>query len=112
QANHFVDSDDVCRASGYNRAEQHIIGIDKMVGLFINTIPFRVQAKAGQTFSELLQAVHKRTLQSQPYEHVPLYDIQAQSVLKQELIDHLLVIENYPLVEALQKKALSQQIGF
>lgn len=89
-----------------------IVGIDKMVGLFINTIPFRVQAKAGQTFSELLQAVHKRTLQSQPYEHVPLYDIQTQSVLKQELIDHLLVIENYPLVEALQKKALSQQIGF
>ncbi len=89
-----------------------IVGIDKMVGLFINTIPFRVQAKAGQTFSELLQAVHKRTLQSQPYEHVPLYDIQTQSVLKQELIDHLLVIENYPLVEALQKKALNQQIGF
>ncbi|QHZ56608.1 tyrocidine non-ribosomal peptide synthetase TycB [Brevibacillus sp. NSP2.1] len=103
---------DVLFGSVVSGRPTEIVGIDKMVGLFINTIPFRVQAQAGQTFSELLHEVHKKTLQSRPYEHVPLYDIQNRSDLKQELIDHLLVIENYPLVEALQQKAQAQQIGF
>lgn len=105
-------ADDVLFGSVVSGRPTEIVGIDKMVGLFINTIPFRVQAQADQTFSGLLQDVHKKTLQSRPYEHVPLYDIQNLTDLKQELIDHLMVIENYPLVEALQQKAQTQPIGF
>ncbi|MFS0553782.1 amino acid adenylation domain-containing protein [Brevibacillus sp. 179-C9.3 HS] len=108
----YNSSDDVLFGSVVSGRPTEIVGIDKMVGLFINTIPFRIQSKKGQTFSDLLLDVHQRTLQTQPYEHVPLYDIQNDSILKQDLIDHLMVIENYPLVEALQKKARDQQVGF
>ncbi|MED1944045.1 MULTISPECIES: tyrocidine non-ribosomal peptide synthetase TycB [Brevibacillus] len=108
----YNGTNDVLFGSVVSGRPTEIVGIDKMVGLFINTIPFRIQAKNDQTFVDLIKDVHQRTLQSQPYEHVPLYDIQNNSVLKQDLIDHLMVIENYPLVEALQKKAATQQVGF
>ncbi|MGG4442605.1 tyrocidine non-ribosomal peptide synthetase TycB [Brevibacillus fortis] len=108
----YNSSNDVLFGSVVSGRPTEIVGIDKMVGLFINTIPFRIQAKNDQTFADLIEDVHQRSLKSQSYEHVPLYDIQNDSVLKQDLIDHLMVIENYPLMEALQKKTATQQVGF
>ncbi|MEJ8545006.1 amino acid adenylation domain-containing protein [Brevibacillus borstelensis] len=89
-----------------------IIGIEKMVGLFINTVPCRIKSNKEQTFAQLVQETHQRTLHSQPYEHLPLYDIQNETELKQDLFDHIMVVENYPLLEGLQKNIRMQQVGF
>ncbi|WP_431523339.1 condensation domain-containing protein [Paenibacillus amylolyticus] len=49
----------------------------------------------------LLQQVQDAALVSEAHSHYPLYEIQGLSPLKQELIDHILVFENYPIAEVM-----------
>ncbi|MCP5047949.1 MAG: amino acid adenylation domain-containing protein, partial [bacterium] len=70
-------------------------------GLFINTIPVRIRFEARTPIGELLQTVHEDAVNSETYHHYPLADIQAESLLKQNLLDHLFVFENFPIAEKL-----------
>ncbi|MBB3113015.1 amino acid adenylation domain-containing protein/non-ribosomal peptide synthase protein (TIGR01720 family) [Paenibacillus phyllosphaerae] len=72
-------------------------GIERMIGLFINTVPVRVRTEAGQTFGQLIGQLQKEAGESTAYHHFPLYEVQAQSELKRELLNHLFVFENYPV---------------
>ncbi|MGN7765836.1 non-ribosomal peptide synthetase, partial [Paenibacillus sp. 22594] len=78
-----------------------IPGIEKMVGLFINTIPVRMSGSS-QTFVELVQSIQDEATLSDQYSSYPLYEIQNHSVLKQDLINHIVVFENYPIDERLK----------
>ncbi|MFA6539322.1 MAG: amino acid adenylation domain-containing protein [Negativicutes bacterium] len=73
-----------------------IDGIERMVGLTINTIPVRVQATEKQTFSELMANIQYSMLVSNSYSWLSLADIQAQSYLKNALISHLVAFQNMP----------------
>lgn len=68
-----------------------------MIGLFINTIPVRIQCEDGTTFAELMKQAQERAVASQKYETYPLYDIQARTTQRQNLITHLMIFENYPV---------------
>lgn len=72
------------------------IGIERLVGLFINTLPVRVRFERGQTFADLLRNVQRQAVAAIPHDHAALTEIQARSALPSGLIDHLVVIENYP----------------
>ncbi|WP_028595413.1 condensation domain-containing protein, partial [Paenibacillus assamensis] len=85
-----------------------IAGIENMVGLFINTIPVRIKAE-GDHFAELVRRVQESTLEAEAYSFVPLYDIQNQTELRQNLIDHVLVFENFPVQQELEGS--SEEIG-
>ncbi|WP_187386550.1 non-ribosomal peptide synthetase [Paenibacillus ihumii] len=89
--------DDIVFGSVVSGRPSHIEGVEEMVGLFINTVPVRVQASPNQAFSDLLKQVWKQFVASENYHYVSLADIQAASELKQELLDHLLVFQNYPI---------------
>ncbi|WP_143192217.1 condensation domain-containing protein, partial [Paenibacillus helianthi] len=105
----------------YNRANEVVFGavvsgrpavipgIEKMVGLFINTIPVRISSSPAQPFTEVLQAVQDAAIVSDTYSSYPLYEIQNQSTLKQDLINHIMVFENYPMDDRL--KDMSQTAG-
>jgi iturin family lipopeptide synthetase B len=80
-----------------------IKGLETMVGLFLNTIPVRVTAEPDLTCKEMIQNVQQSALESEPHHHYPLSQIQAQHPLKQALIDHLLVFENYPTSDRLDQ---------
>ncbi len=67
-----------------------------MIGLFINTIPVRFRCEAGTTFAGLKRGAGKGVA-SQQFETHPLYDIQARTTQKQDLITHLMIFENYPV---------------
>lgn len=71
-----------------------------MIGLFINTVPVRISG-ADIPFQKLIKNVQKDALKGQAYSYHPLYDIQANSQVKQGLIDHILVFENYPVEQEL-----------
>lgn len=77
-----------------------INGIEKMVGLFINTIPVRVKYETNESFKEVLLRVKAHAISGEPYHYHPLSAIQSMSQLKTSLINHILVFENYPLAEA------------
>ncbi|MDZ5669805.1 non-ribosomal peptide synthetase [Bacillus stercoris] len=76
--------------------------VENMVGLFINTIPIRAQSDS-LSFSDLVRGMQKDMNEAEAYSYFPLYDIQAQSALKQELIDHIIVFENTPTQQEIEK---------
>ena len=74
-----------------------IPGIEKMLGLFINIVPVRVNKKKEANFVDLLESLQEDSLMAEKYSYYPLVEIQEVSSLKRELIDHILVFENYPI---------------
>ncbi|MCP5049409.1 MAG: AMP-binding protein, partial [bacterium] len=77
-------------------------GIDSMMGLFINTVPVRIRFEDNPRFNRLLRRVREEAVAGEMHHHYPLADIQAQSMLKQNLLDHILVFENYPVAKQIQ----------
>ncbi|HLP58795.1 MAG TPA: amino acid adenylation domain-containing protein, partial [Candidatus Deferrimicrobium sp.] len=77
-------------------------GVESMIGLFINTIPVRIRFAENMKFYRLLQQVQQEALAGEPYHYHPLAEIQSRAVLRQNLIDHILVYENYPIVEQIE----------
>ncbi len=72
-----------------------IEGVESMLGLFINTIPVRIQYNSHTCFDELVRQVHQQAIQSQSFAYGSLADIQEASVLKRNLINHLYGFQNY-----------------
>jgi hypothetical protein len=72
-----------------------IEGIEGMLGLFINTIPVRIKTGTSISFIELIQEVQRQAILSAPHHYVQLADVQNESLLGRELIDHIMVFENY-----------------
>lgn len=81
-------------------------GIEDIVGLFINTLPLRVQTGPGETVEALLSKVDKALLRREEHETAALVDINTYSELtgQEELFDSILVIENYPLDRQLMQQ--------
>ncbi|MCP4215401.1 MAG: amino acid adenylation domain-containing protein [bacterium] len=77
--------------------------VESMIGLFINTIPVRVRYDKDATFHRLLREVGKNAIEAGPHHYYPLAGIQSETRLKQGLLDHLLVFENFPDVEQLEE---------
>jgi amino acid adenylation domain-containing protein len=80
-----------------------IPGVESMVGLFIHTIPVRIKFDHTLRFRGLLQQVQQNTIASEPHHYYSLADIQSLSSLKQHLLDHIFVFENYPIAEQLDE---------
>jgi len=84
-------------------------GIEQQVGLFINTLPVVATPRPDMTVSQWLQAVQTRNLALRDYEYTPLYEVQRWAGLGGDaLFDNILVFENYPVSEALEKGAPAQ----
>lgn len=71
-------------------------GIERMVGLFINTIPFRVNFRNSVSFLQLLRKTHRQFIDNEEHHYYPLSEIQSLSALRNNLFDHILVYESYP----------------
>ncbi|WP_125516084.1 non-ribosomal peptide synthetase [Streptomyces sp. WAC 01529] len=77
-----------------------IPGVESMVGLFINTLPVRVQIDHGASWSELMTAVQQQQAALLDHHHLPLSAVQEPTRVGGELFDTLVVFENYPLDSA------------
>src|SRR5262249_600991 len=73
-----------------------IVGIESMIGLFINTLPLRVKLSPGQPLLDLLKQVQDSQSRLMAYQHLGLSEIQQLAGLG-ELFDTLVVFENYPV---------------
>jgi amino acid adenylation domain-containing protein/thioester reductase-like protein len=76
-----------------------LTGSEDMIGLFINTLPIRVNLTEGITFSELLAQVQTFATALREYEYSFLSDVKACSSIakSQNLFDSIVVFENYPI---------------
>lgn len=73
-----------------------ITNVGSILGLFINTIPLKVDLTEGGTVKEFLQGVQKSSNSTLGHEYIPLADIQNQSGLGSQLFDHIFIYENFP----------------
>ncbi|UHA73609.1 non-ribosomal peptide synthetase [Paenibacillus sp. 481] len=89
-----------------------IPGVESMIGLFINTIPVRIRSKAEETFAEVMVRTQQQAIASSSFDKYPLYEIQALTDHKQELFDHLMVFENFPVGEQIEQLSDADQAGF
>lgn len=94
----------------YNNSQEAIFGsvisgrspeipdVEKIVGIFINTIPVRIRTSDKQTFKELMIQVQEASVSSEKYNYLTLADIQAVTGSNNALIHHIVAFENFPVV--------------
>ncbi|WP_184261227.1 non-ribosomal peptide synthetase, partial [Granulicella mallensis] len=73
-----------------------ISGFESMVGLFVNTLPLRLQLQGEDSILEMLTRLQEQQSYVMPHQHVSLVDLQRLAGIG-ELFDTLFVFENYPL---------------
>ncbi|MCC9024179.1 non-ribosomal peptide synthetase [Bacillus nakamurai] len=98
----YNGSQDVVFGTVVSGRPAEIPGIETMVGLFINTIPVRIYTQPEKTVEQALKTNQERALASQAYDTFPLYEIQAQTEQKQQLVSHIMVFENYPVEKQME----------
>jgi len=93
----YNNTQDVVFGSVVSGRPSELKGIQEMIGIFINTVPQRIRYTDLTTFSELLQSTQQSFIEGEPHHHLNLAEIQHESELGTNLIDHLVVFENYPI---------------
>ena len=87
---------DVCFGITITHRPVVLTGVD-IVGIFINSLPMRVDVTPGQSISSWLQHVQRTQVAARAHEHYPLPLIQQDTDLPsgQPLFESLLIFENF-----------------
>ncbi|MEH7694752.1 non-ribosomal peptide synthetase [Bacillus altitudinis] len=104
----YQRSNDVLFGTVVSGRPADLAGVDRMVGLFINVIPRRIQLTDQMTFRSLLSETQQQSLSAEPHQYIPIYEIQAKAG-QQQLIDHIVVFENVPAAKKDEQESL---LGF
>ena len=104
----YKGTTDVAFGSVVSGRSPDVPGVESIVGLFFNTLPTRLHIVANTSLIAWLRSVQEQLLEMRQFEYSPLMQVQNWSELPrdQQLFDHLLVFQNYPMDESLQ-----QQLG-
>ena len=105
----YNNSQDVVFGSVVSGRPAELPDIENMIGLFINTIPVRVQYRKEDTPMELLKALQDQSISSMSHHYSNLSEVQSQSELGMSLINHIVVFENYPIQEAIKESTKKQK---
>ncbi|MEC4813807.1 MAG: amino acid adenylation domain-containing protein, partial [Scytonema sp. PMC 1069.18] len=76
-----------------------LVGVESMVGLFINTLPIRVQVSENVELLPWLKSLQTQQVESEQYSYTALVDIHKWSEIPQgiPLFESLIVFDNYPV---------------
>jgi amino acid adenylation domain-containing protein/non-ribosomal peptide synthase protein (TIGR01720 family) len=79
-----------------------LLGVEEIVGLFINTLPMRVAISSDHEIVPWLQALQAQQQAIDQYSYTPLIEIQGWSEVPrgENLFDSIVVFENYPIGSA------------
>ncbi len=108
----YNNTDDVVFGSVVSGRPSQVKGIEDMVGLFINTIPLRIKCEPNTQFKDLILKLQKESFASRKYDYIPLAQIQTTSQVKQNLINHIFLFENYPLANSINKLNSEGKLSF
>ncbi|WP_298917451.1 non-ribosomal peptide synthetase [uncultured Nostoc sp.] len=110
---HYSGELDVVFGSTVSGRPTTLEGAESIVGLFINTLPVRVQLKADELFFSCLQQVQNQQVQVRQYEHSSLVKIHKWSDIPQNLplFESIVVFQNYPLSPSLRQGFTDVTLG-
>ncbi len=95
----YGDQTDVVFGATVAGRPPDLAGVEAMIGLFINTLPVRVQVLPEVTLATWLKALQRQQAEARQYEYSPLAQVQSWSEIArgQALFESILVFENYPV---------------
>ncbi|MFF2845984.1 amino acid adenylation domain-containing protein [Streptomyces sp. NPDC058001] len=111
----YTGRDDVVFGTVVSGRPSEVEGIERMIGLFINTLPLRVRMPDDSSVLAWLHALQEQSVRMRQFEYSPLSTVQRASGLPAgaPLFESLFVFENYPEDEngdaALRLEALGSQ---
>lgn len=92
----FSNSGDVVFGRVVAGRPAEVVGVEEMIGVFINTMPLRVYLNPSLTVFELAKQIQLDSKFTEDHQHFPLSEVQKLSGLGEALIDHIFAFENYP----------------
>ncbi|QDY84672.1 amino acid adenylation domain-containing protein [Paenibacillus polymyxa] len=102
----YNNTDDVVFGTVVSGRSADVEHIESIVGLFINTVPVRISSQRGQSIAEMMQSAQQHAVHSEKYSYVSLSELAEHSGHRSNIIDHVIVFENYPLdMKLLNKQA-------
>ncbi|MEA5516074.1 condensation domain-containing protein [Nodularia sp. UHCC 0506] len=89
-----------------------LLGVESMVGVFINTLPVCIKLKPQQLLPEFLKQLQAQQVEMRQYEYSPLVDIKGWSTVPRNLplFESIVVFENYPASQISQNNEDELQI--
>ncbi|WCN79541.1 non-ribosomal peptide synthetase [Micromonospora sp. LH3U1] len=104
----YSRNDDVVFGTVVSGRPPEFEGAERMVGLFINTLPVRVRVPGGARWLDWCRELQEQNTQTRQYEYSPLLQVQKWSEIAADgqLFETLFVFENYP-IESRPDSALS-----
>ena len=104
--NRYTGQNDVVFGSTISGRPPDLAGSDKIVGLFINTVPVRTQFSPGISVRDWLGLFQEQQVLLQKFGHVSLNKIQELAELSAQvsLFDSIFVFENYPVDSSLREQ--------
>lgn len=95
----YNNLDDVIFGTTVSGRTPELNGVEGIVGLFINTIPLRVQCHGKEHIVELLHNINNDLKNREEFETTSLTDIKSYYGIKGtgNIFDSIVVIDNYPL---------------
>jgi len=109
--NRYSNEQDVVFGITVSGRPAELVDVDRMIGLFINTVPLRVKVRPEVRVVDWLRALFEQNQVLRRFEYTPLTDIQKWSDIPngQPLFESLLVFENFPVDWAVERNA--EKIG-
>jgi amino acid adenylation domain-containing protein len=109
----YSGSEDVVFGATVSGRPASLAGVEEMVGLFINTLPVRVQVKSEEGVSKYLRRFQEQQVEARQYEYSPLVEVQGWSDVGRgvRLFESIFVFENYPVTEILKESNWALKIG-
>ncbi|WGV24586.1 non-ribosomal peptide synthetase [Halotia branconii] len=101
---HYSGHEDVVFGSTVSGRPPSLAGIETMVGMFVNTLPVRVQISGERELLPWLQELHIQQIEREQYSYTPLVEIQRVSEIPMgtAMFETNIGFYNYPIDPALQ----------
>src|SRR3990172_1742928 len=99
----YSGEDDVVFGVTVSGRSAPLVGIESMMGIFINSLPSRLSVPPSRSFSSWLHEVQAGQAEQRAHEHSPLLQVQGWSDVPSgtPLFESLMVFENYPIDRSL-----------
>ncbi|MFB6819014.1 amino acid adenylation domain-containing protein [Streptomyces sp. NPDC056347] len=93
---HHSGAQDVVFGATVSGRPAELPGSENTLGLFINTLPVRVDVPMDAPVVPWLTGIQERAVEARQYEYVALSDIESELPAGTAMFDSLVVFENYP----------------
>jgi amino acid adenylation domain-containing protein/non-ribosomal peptide synthase protein (TIGR01720 family) len=108
----YTGADDIMFGNVTSGRNMSLPGIDRIIGLFINTIPMRIKIDDQQSAAQIAGQLQENLMESQTYGILSLGEVQGYTAVEGQALEHLYIYENYPVDQEIRSSQLASSAGF